>query len=46
MENKKTKHLGQKNWTSDDEKIAEDINAEESDTDSFIQIPEDIKKEK
>ena len=36
MENKKTKHLGHKNWTSDEENLAEVINAEVSDMDSFI----------
>ena len=46
MINEKTEHLGNKSWTSDEENLAMDINAEASDTDSFIQIPEDIKKEK
>ena len=46
MENKKTKDLGLKNWTSEEENLAEDVNEEASVTDSFIRIPEDIKKEK
>ena len=44
LQDKGTGHLGQKNWTSDEENLAEDINADASDTDSFIRIPEDIKK--
>ena len=46
MENKKTKHLGHKYWNSDEENLVEDVNAEASDTDSFIQVSKDIKKEK
>ena len=30
-----------KSWSSDGENLAEDVNAEPSDTDSFIRIPEE-----
>ena len=50
MRNPKTEHLGnkswRKSWSSEEENLAEDVNAEPSDTDSFICLPEDIEKEK
>ena len=41
-----TEHLGHKgwdtkSWSSEDETLAEDMNAEPSDTDSFIKLPEE-----
>ena len=44
IEDMKTRSIGQKNWISDEENLAEDINDGLSDTDSFIRIPEDKKK--
>ena len=49
--NLKTEHLGHKgwstkSWSSDEENLAEDLNAESSDTDLFIRIPEDTQREK
>ena len=50
-QNPKTEHTGHKgwvtkSWSSDEENLAEDLNAEPSDTDSFIRIPEEVKKER
>ena len=46
----KKEHLGnkswRKSWSREEENLAEDVNAEPNDTDSFIRIREDIKKEK
>ena len=49
--NPKTEHLCHKGWdtkywSSDEENLAEDLNAEPSDTDSFIRIPEDTQGKK
>ena len=41
IDNSKRRHIGYKNWSSDEENLAKDINEGLSDTDSFICIPED-----
>ena len=51
MRNPNMEHLAhrgwrKKSWSSEEENLAEDVNAEPSDTDSFIRISEDVKKEK
>ena len=44
IEDSRIRHIGQKNWSSDKENLAEDINDGLSDTDSFIHILEDAQK--
>lgn len=44
IEDPKTKHIGNKVWSSDEENLAQDVNDGLSDTDSFIRIPENARK--
>ena len=44
IEDPKTKHIGNKAWSSDEENLAQDVNDILSDTDSFIRIPENARK--